>query len=208
MITVHHLNYSRSTRALIAAEELGLEYNVERYERGSDFLAPTSLAAVHPLGKAPVLTDGDLVIAESSVILEYLNETYGNNRLAPEPGTPERVAHDEWLQFVESTAAFPIMIALIGGMRGWLSDGMAKYAKGGVKKMLDFLNASLGDGPYLMGPDFTLADIQFSYVLELARSAGMLEPYPAIAAYLDRVKSRDSVIRALEIGGPMAPPRR
>lgn len=208
MIVLHHLNFSRSTRIICALEELGLEYRLERYERDANFLAPPSLAAVHPLSKAPVLTDGDLSIAESAVILAYLNDVKGDGRLAPAPGTPDRAHHDEWLQFVESTFAFPLMITLIGGMRGWLSGGMEKYARAGDRKMLDHLNAALDDGPYLLGADFTLADIQFSYVLEMARVAGLLEPYPNVIAYLDRILSRDSFVRALEIGGPMAPPRR
>lgn len=209
MLTLHHLNYSRSTRILCALEELGLEYEVVRYERDAHFRAPPEIARVHPLGKSPVLQDGDLIIGESAVILAYLNDIKGDGHLAPSPGTADRVRHDEWLQFVESTFAFPLMTAIIAARRGGLTGVMGDFVKANSRRMLDMLGAGLADPEgFVTGPDFTLADIQFSYVLEMARSVGMLEDRPTIAAYLDRILSRDSMVRSLEIGGPMAPPGR
>jgi glutathione S-transferase len=120
MITLHHLNFSRSTRVIWLLEELGIDYELVKYERDQNFRAPPSLAKVHPLGRAPVLVDGDLVLAESATILRYLETNYGNGRLVPAPGTPDRALHDEWLDFVESSAGMPVMLAAIGSMTGGL----------------------------------------------------------------------------------------
>lgn len=209
MIVLHHLNFSRSSRIICALEELGLDYRIEHYERDANFRAPPALAKVHRLGKAPVIADGDLVIAESAVILAYLNDMRGDGRLAPKAGTIERVAHDEWLDFVESTFAFPVLMSAIAMRAGGLGGGMEAFAKDGSKRMFAQLETALAEGgPFITGAAFTLADIQFSYVLEVARTVGMLDDHPVVTGYLDRTLSRDSFIRALEIGGPMAPPRR
>lgn len=208
MITLHHLAYSRATRVLCALEELGIAYRLERYDRTGTMRAPPALAQVHPLGKSPVIVDDGQVIGESSVILQYLNERYGNGRLTPAKATPERLEHDEWLEFVESTAAFPIMIMTIGRLRNILSDGMRDFAAPNVTKILDNIATGVGDGPFIMGDAFTLADIQMSYILAMAEAAGLLEDHPSVGAYLARIQAYPSFARALEIGGPMVPPKR
>ena len=207
MITVHHLNFSRSSRVLWLMEELGLEYQLKRYERDESFRAPASLKAIHPLGKAPVIQDGNLTIAESASILAYVNERYGDGKLAPAAGSHEAAIHDEWLQYVESSAAFPIMLTLIGGMTGGLPDKLAGFAAQGTAKTLDYIAAGVEAGPYLMGEKLTLADIQMGYLLAIADHAGLLENQPAVAAYLERLKALPSFVKALEIGGPMVPPK-
>ncbi|WP_158915889.1 glutathione S-transferase family protein [Caulobacter sp. S45] len=207
MITLHHLNFSRSSRVLWLLEELGLKYNLVKYERNERFRAPPELAKVHPLGKAPVIQDGDLILAESAVILNYINAKYGEGRLAPAPGTREHDLHEEWLQYVESSAAFPIMLKLIGGMTGGLTEGLDRFTGPSISKTLDYVAAGVGQGPYLLGEIFSLADIQFSYLLEMAAHGGLLAKYPALTTYLEQLKSRPAFVRAVEIGGPMTPPK-
>jgi glutathione S-transferase len=207
MIILHHLNFSRSIRVIWLLEELCLEYELVSYQRDAKFRAPNSLKSVHPLGKAPVIQDGDLTLAESAVILEYINEKYGNGRFAPAPGTRGRAVHDEWLQYVESSAAFPIMLTLIGNMIGGLPDNLQSFTGPELTKTLDYIANGVRPGPFLMGEPFTLADIQMAYPLENARPIGLLNEHGILLAYLDRLKERPAYAKALKIGGPMAPPR-
>lgn len=202
MITVHHLNFSRSTRPIWLLEELGLPYNLVKYERDAHFRAPSALKAVHPLGKAPVMVDGDLVLAESSAILTYINDHLGAGRFAPKAGTQKRFIHDEWLQYVEGSAAFPIMITLIGGKLG-MSGDLQGFAGPEVTKTLDYISSGLAQGPYIMGEGFTIADIQFAFPLEAARNAGLLDDYAVLRNYLSRLAGRPAYKKAIEVGGPM-----
>lgn len=208
MITVHHLNFSRSTRVLWLMAELGVEYQLVRHERDQNFRAPASLKAVHPLGKAPVLQDDDLTIAESASILAYVNTRYGDGRLAPATGTVEAAVHDEWLQYVESSAAFPIMMTLIGGMTGGLPVKLAGFAQDGVARTLDFIASRLGNGAYLMGDELMIADIQMGYMVAIADYAGLLGDRRILSAYLGQLMARPALAEALEVGGPMVPPSR
>jgi glutathione S-transferase len=207
MITLHHLNYSRSVRVLWLLEELGLPYDLVAYRRDANFRAPPELKAVHPLGKAPVIQDGDLTLAESATILRYIDERYGDGRFAPAAGSAAEPIHDEWLQYSESSAAFPILMTLLGGRMGGLPDGLAKFTGPEVTKALDYIRDGIGEGPLLMGTDLTLADIQLSYILEIAQGAGLLQDYPTITAYLARLKERPAYAKAVEVGGPMMPVR-
>jgi glutathione S-transferase len=206
MIILHHLNFSRSTRVLWLLEELGLDYELRPYERDQNFRAPAALSTVHPLGKAPVLVDDDLVLAESGTILRYLEQKYSDGRLVPAPGTPDRAIHDEWLDFVESSAALPIMMTLLGGMTGGLPPGLAGFTAPELTKTLTFISNRVADRDFLMGDRLTLADIQMSYLVAALRSAGQLKAYPAIAAYLDRLEATPGLKKAIEIGGQMTPP--
>lgn len=206
MLTVHHLAYSRSTRVIWLLEELGAPYSLVRYERDANFRAPPELKAVHPMGKAPVIEDDGLVIGESAVILEHIDGKYGGGRHAPK-GEAERLRHQEWLHYVEGTAAFAIMISAVGARVG-LSEGMASFVASPLQRTLDHIAAAASGGAYMMGEALTLADIQFVYVLEMAAHAGLLGDHQPVADYLARLKQRPALIRALEIGGPMAPPKR
>lgn len=206
MITLHHLSFSRSTRVIWLMEELGLPYTLVRHERDERFKAPPSLAAVHPLGKAPVIEDGSLVLAESAVILTYINGKYGQGRLAPPADTAAHFAHEEWLQYAESTAAFPIMSMRIGALTGGLSPRMQAFLEPTLLRTLDHIAQAVGVSPYLMGNDLTLADIQLAYLIEVARQTALLDKHPALAAYLDRLKARPAFARAEGVGGPMMPP--
>lgn len=208
MITVHHLNFSRSNRVIWLLEELGLPYKLVKYERDAHFRAPASLQKIHPLGKAPVIVDDGLVLAESAVILTYINDRHGEGRFAPKPGTQKRVLHDEWLQYVESSAAFPIMMTLIGKMMGGLPDALQAFAGPEVTKALDYVSSALVQSPYIAGDGFTIADIQFAYPLENAQQAGLLEDYAVLRSYLARFAERPAYIKAIAAGGPMVGPKR
>jgi glutathione S-transferase len=208
MITLHHLNFSRSTRILWLLEELGIDYELVRYERTAGFRAPEALAEVHPLGKAPVLQDDDLTLAESASILAYLAGRYGDGRFMPPAGTSDAAIHDEWLQYGESSAGLPIMMTLLGGMLGGLPDHISRFTTPELKKAFDYIAARLAvGGPYLMGETFTIADIQLAYMIDVAESSGMLGGHPTLGAYLTTLKARPALVRALEIGGPMHPRR-
>ncbi len=208
MITLHHLNFSRSTRVLWLLEELGIDYDLVRYERTPGFRAPETLKEAHPLGKAPVLQDDDLTLAESATILAYLAERYGNGRFMPPAGTADAAIHDEWLQYAESSAGLPIMMTLLGGMLGGLPDHITRFTQPELVKAFDHIEARLAaGGPYLMGETFTIADIQLAYLIDVAESSGMLGEHPGLSLYLVMLKSRPALVRALEIGGPMHPRR-
>jgi len=208
MLTLHHLNYSRSIRVIWLLEELGIEYDLVKYERDANFRAPPELKAIHPLGKAPVLVDGDLTLAESAPILAYIDERYGERRFSPPIDSDAAAVHDEWLQYVESSAALPIMMTSLGKRMGGLPDGLAKFTGPEVTKALDYIGTGVGDGPYLMGEQLMLADIQMCYILAIAESAGLLGDHPDVAAYLDRLRARPAFVAATEIGGPLMAPRR
>ncbi len=208
MLTLHHLNYSRSIRVLWLLEELGIKYDLVQYERDANFRAPSELKAIHPLGKAPVIVDGDLTLAESASILSYIDGKYGEGRFSPAPNTDAAALHDEWLQYVESSAAFPIMMSSLGKRMGGLPDALAKFAAPEVTKALAYIGTGVGDGPYLMGDDLALADIQMSYILSIAEAAGMLADHPGVLAYFERLQERPAFLRAIEIGGPLRPARR
>lgn len=218
MITVHHLNNSRSQRVLWLLEELGLEYRVQRYERDPvTMLAPPSLRAVHPLGKSPVLTDGDLTIAESGAIIEYLVERYGNGRLIPEAGTPQRLRYRYWLHYAEGSAMPPLLLklifsrlasppmpALIRPIAGLIAKGVQnKYIDPQLRLHLGYMESELAKNAWFAGDSFSAADIQMSFPIEGARSRGGLDGrYPNLMKYLETIHARPAYQRALEQGGP------
>jgi len=218
MITVHHLNNSRSQRVLWLLEELALPYEVRRYERNAQtMLAPAELLAVHPLGKSPVITDGGTTVAESGAIVEYLVGTYGGGRLIPPVGTPERLRYTYWLHYAEGSAMPPLLLKLIFDRVAttpmpWPFSAMARKIAGSVqgafigpqlKLHLDFMESELADRPWFAGAAFTAADVQMSFPLEAARSrAGLDDGRPKLLDFLRRIHARDAYKRALERGGP------
>lgn len=218
MITVHHLNNSRSQRVLWLLEELGLPYEIEHYQRdASTMLAPPSLLKVHPLGKSPVLTDGDETVAESGAIVEYLVERYGNGRLIPQPGTPERRRYTYWLHFAEGSAMPPLVMKLIFERiptmpmpffvkpiaRGISTKVLARMVTPNLKRQLDFMESELSRTEWFAGPEFSAADIQMSFPLEAAAMrAGLDASRPHLSAFLKRIHARPAYKKALERGGP------
>ena len=218
MITVHHLNSSRSQRILWLLEELGVPYEIRKYQRNPDtMLAPPELLRIHPLGKSPVVTDGDLTLAESGAIIEYLVERYGNGRLIPPPGTPERLRYRYWLHFAEGSAMPPLLLKLVFERvatapmpffakpiaRGISKKVLTTFVNPNLTRQLDFMEDELGKYGWFAGPEFTAADIQMSFPLEAAvHRAGLDAGRPRLMAFLDRIHARPAYRKALERGGP------
>ncbi len=218
MIVVHHLNNSRSQRVLWLLEELDLEYEIVRYQRDKKtMLAPPELLAIHPLGKSPVISDGDIVVAESGAIVEYLVDTYGHGRLVPPAGTAERRRWTYFLHYAEGSAMTPLLMKLIFDRvetspapffvkpiaRGIAQKVKASYIQPQIEKHLDYLEAELNQTPWFAGAEFSAADIQMSFPLEAAAARGGLdERRPNLMAFLKRIHSRPAFQRALERGGP------
>ncbi len=219
MLTVHHLNNSRSQRVLWLLEELGLPYEIQKYQRDAKtMLAPPELMRVHPLGKSPVVTDGAITVAESGAIVEYLLEAYGDGRLVPPPRTEERRRFRYWLHFAEGSAMPPLLLKLvfdrIGSGQGMpffakpIGKGIAAKAKAlmiepNLKRQLDFMESELGRSEWFAGADFTAADIQMSFPVEAAaQRAGLDASRPNLMTYLKKIHARPAYRRALERGGP------
>jgi glutathione S-transferase len=218
VIVVHHLNNSRSQRILWLLEELGTPYEVKRYQRDAQtMLAPPELKAVHPLGKSPVITDGDVTLAESGAIVEYLASRYAPGLLVPNPQTPEHLRYLYWMHFAEGSAMPPLLLKLIfdriesgKGMPFFVrpvARGIAAKVKGmmvtpNLQRQLDFMEGELASREWFAGPSFTAADIQMSFPLEAAASRGGLdEKRPKLWAWLRRIHARPAYQRALEKGG-------
>lgn len=218
MIIVHHLNNSRSQRVLWLLEELGVAYEVKRYQRDpKTMLAPPELLAVHPLGKSPVIVDGTVTVAESGAVIDYLVDRYGGGRLIPPAGTPERLSYTYWLHYAEGSAMPPLLFKLVfdriaNGPAPWPISAVARHIAGTVqnsfirpqlKRHLDYMEAALGAHTWFAGGEFTAADVQMSFPLEAASSrAGLNASRPRLTAFLDRIHARDAYQRALERGGP------
>jgi glutathione S-transferase len=221
MIVLHHLNNSRSQRVLWLLEELGLEYEIKRYERDpKTMLAPASLRAVHALGKSPVITDGSLTLAESGAIIEYLIERYGTGRFAPAPGTPERMRYTYWLHYAEGSAMPPLLLKLVFDRlakapvpffvkpvaKAISNRVLTSFVNPQIERNLDFMEAELEKNRWFAGNEFSAADIQLSFPLEAAAArAGLSASRPKLTAFLDRIHARPAYQRALERGGEFAP---
>jgi glutathione S-transferase len=218
MIVVHHLENSRSQRILWLLEELGLPYRVERYQRDAKtMLAPESLRRVHPLGKSPVISEGDDVVAESGAIVEYLVERHGQGRLAPPPGTPQRLRYAYWLHFAEGTAMPPLVMKLVFDRiatapmpffarpiaRAIASKVLEGFVLPNIRQQLEFMEGALQSSEWFAGSEFSAADIQMSFPLEAAAARGGLDDrYPKLKAFLEHIHARPAYQRALERGGP------
>ena len=202
MIKVHHLNESRSQRILWFLEELEAPYELVKYERNAQTrLAPPELKSVHPLGKSPVLEDGNLTLAESGAIVEYLGATYGQGRFARRPGDADWAGYIEWLHYAEGSAMLPLMLQLYVGRLGEAGAPLHPRIEGEIKNQLDYVSGALGDRGFLLGEALTGADIQISFVLEVARAFGKLQSYANLSAYLDRLHERPAWRIALDKGG-------
>jgi glutathione S-transferase len=218
MVTVHHLNNSRSQRVLWLLEELGVDYEVKRYERDAKtMLAPPALRAVHPLGKSPVITDGDLTLAESGAILEYLVDRYGGGRLIPPAGTRERLRCTYWLHYAEGSIMPPLLLKLVftriplAPMPALVRPFVRRIANGvrqqfvepQIKLHREYLEGELGKTAWFAGEEFSAADIQMSFPVEgLATRGGLDAKSPKLLAFLQRIHARPAYKRALEKGGP------
>ena len=207
MIKIHHLNHSRSTRVIWLMEELNEPYEIVQHMRDPNtFRSPQTLERVHPLGKAPVIEDGPLMLAESGAIIEYLISTYGRGKLAPAPGGSSWARYIELLHFAEGSAMFPLLVHLLGMLTGGLSDGLKGFITPDIAKILKYLDAEVARNGYLMAEGFTGADIQMSYVVEIARMGKLHEPYASLEAWMARLEQRPAYKRAIERGGPVRLP--
>jgi glutathione S-transferase len=211
MITVHHLNNSRSQRVLWLLEELGLPYELKHYQRDPQTqLAPPALRQVHALGKSPVISDGEVVVAE------YLLEAHGGGRLLPAPGTPERLRYRYWLHFAEGSAMPPLLMKLVFDRivaspmpffakpiaRGIAAKVMESYIGPNLTRQFDFMESELARSAWFAGDAFSAADIQMSFPIEAAaQRAGLGAGRPKLMAWRSRT-ARPAYQRALERGGP------
>jgi glutathione S-transferase len=217
MVVVHHLNNSRSQRVLWLLEELGVPYEVKRYERDAKtMLAPPALLAIHPLGKSPVITDGEIILAESGAIIEYLVEKYGEGRMRPPAGSPQRLKYLYWMHYAEGSAMPPLLFRLVfnriaSNPAPWPVSAIARRIAATVEKSfiepnlsrhLNYMEAELNAQAWFAGEEFTAADVQMSFPLEAAAQRGGLNASrPKLMAFLDRIHARDAYKRALQRGG-------
>ncbi|HZP65681.1 MAG TPA: glutathione S-transferase [Rudaea sp.] len=220
MIVVHHLNNSRSQRVLWLLEELGVAYEIVRYERDrATMLAPPELREIHALGKSPVIVDGGLVLAESGAILEYLVDTYDDGRLAPAHGTQARLRYTYWLHYAEGSAMPPLLLKLVfdrleAAPMPFFVRPVARAISARAKRAfilpqialhLDYLESELAEHPWFVGPEFSAADIQMSFPLEAAAARGGLDASrPKLMDFLSRIHARPAYQRALARGGEFA----
>jgi glutathione S-transferase len=202
MIEVHHLNNSRSQRVLWLMEELQLPYKIVQHMRDPvTMLGPKSLMDIHPLGKSPVIRDGDLVLPESGAIIEFVTERYGKGRLAPKHDSADYARYLYWLHYAEGSIMFPVLLNFYANRFG--GEAMAPIKGRAVEQLTlhyNFLEAELGKAPYFIGTDLTAADVAMSFPLEMAASLGV-NTYPKIAEYLKRIHARPAYKAALEKGG-------
>jgi len=216
MITVHHLNNSRSQRVLWLLEELSLPYRIEHYQRNATTnLAPPELLKVHPLGKSPVITEGDATVAETGAVIEYLVDR-ADGRLRPAPGTPDHRRYTYWLHFAEGSAMSPLLMTLILGrirksgpffarpIARKIADGvLAAFVTPNIERQLAYMESELAQRPWFAGADFSAADVMMSFPLEVAVVRGGLDArYPKLSEWLTRIHARPAYQTALKNGGP------
>jgi glutathione S-transferase len=218
MLTIHHLERSRSQRILWLLEELGVDYEIELYKRDkTTSLAPPELLAIHPLGKSPVITDAGVTVAESGAIIEYLVGKYDDGRLLPADGTPERLVYTYWLHYAEGTFMPLMVLSLIMGRidtapmpffvkpiaKGIVSKVRNGYLDPNVQRNLDFMEASLSKSTWFCGEALTAADIQMSFAVEAAEvRADIASDYPNIERFLKQMRALPAYQSAIEKGGP------
>jgi len=206
MLTLHHLNDSRSQRILWLLEELGTPYAIKHYQRDAQTrLAPPELKAVHPLGKSPVVIDGDVRIAESAAIVDYIIRRYGQGNgkpaMMPAPGSAEYEAYNEWLHYSEGSAMLPLMLNLYVSRLKEAGAPLHPRIESEIANHLGYIEGALGSREFFVGPSLSGADIQMSFVAEVARSFGKLAAYPKFAAWLMRMHARPAFKRSVEKGG-------
>jgi glutathione S-transferase len=220
MLTVHHLNNSRSQRVLWLLEELGVDFQIKQYLRNPETLrAPAELKAVHPLGRSPVVDDNGTVVAETGAVIEYLLERYGRGRLRPPAGTEAARRFTYWLHFAEGSEMPPLLMRLVFDrlaaakmpffarpiVRGVVRKVRQGFIDPQVDDHLNFLESELGRSPWFAGEEFTAADIQMSFPIEVsAVRAGLGAHRPRLADFLSRIHARPAYRRALERGGAYA----
>ncbi len=202
MIVVHHLNDSRSQRILWLLEELGLPYEIKPYQRDAQTrLAPPELKQVHPLGKSPVVTDGNRTIIESGAIIDYLIRHHGGGRLQPAPETPAYDEYVQWMHYAEGSAMLPLMLNLYVARLGEAAAPLMPRIESEIANHLAYIDGALKGRQFLVGDSLTGADIQMSFVGEVAGAFGKRAQYPNLDAWIKRLHERPAYKKALERGG-------
>ena len=202
MLTLHHLNDSRSQRVLWLLEELGTPYEIKRYQRDATTrLAPPELTAVHPLGKSPVITDGEIRIAESGAIVDYIIRRYGKGAMMPAPGSTDYEAYNEWLHYAEGSAMLPLMLNLYVGRLKEAGAPLHPRIDSEIANHLGYVDGALKDREFFVGSALSGADIQMSFVGEMAKVFDRLKPSANLSAWLSRMHARPAFQRSIEKGG-------
>ena len=219
MLVVHHLNNSRSQRVLWLLEELGVPYEVQHHQRDAKtMLAPAELRAIHPLGKSPVIVDGDVVLPETGAIVDWIVERYGNGRLVPPAGTAERSRWTYWLHYAEGSAMPPLLMKLVFSrlpanapfflrpvVKTIAARAQAGFVDPSLKLHFDYWESELSKSEWFAGNEFSAADVMMSFPVEAAANRGdALNGRPRLKAFLEKIHARPAYRRALEKGGPYA----
>jgi len=203
MIIVHHLNDSRSQRILWLLEELGVRYDIKRYQRDPQTrFAPPELKAIHPLGKSPVITDNGRLIIESGAIIDYVIRHHGGGRLQPDRATPAYDDYVQWLHFAEGSAMLPLLLKLYVSRLGDAGAPLEPRIEGEIASHLAYIDQALAGRDYLLGSELTGADIQLSFVGEIAGARADRAAYPNLDAWVRRYQARPAYRAALTTGGP------
>jgi glutathione S-transferase len=202
MIVVHHLNDSRSQRILWLLEELGLPYEIKPYQRDAQTrLAPPELKKVHMLGKSPVITDANLTIIESGAIIDYVIRRHGKGRLQPAPETPAYDEYVQWMHYAEGSAMLPLMLNLYAARLGSAAAPLMPRIEGEIANHLAYIDSALKGRQFLVGDSLTGADIQMSFVGEVAGAFGKRAQHANLDAWTKRLHDRPAFKKALERGG-------
>ena len=205
MLTVHHLSTSQSDRIVWLCEELGIAYGLKRYERDSvTRLAPAEYRALHPIGTAPVITDGELILGESAAIIDYIIYRHGQGRLAIAPGDAGYSDYLFWFHYANGSFMPAAMMGLVAGMVAAGGSAAVGALTERLDRAWDMVEARLGETPYLAGAEFTAADIMTLFPLTTMRlfAPRDIAGYPNVAAYLQRIGARDAFKRAMAKADP------
>jgi len=202
MLTLHHLNDSRSQRILWLLEELGTPYELVRYQRNQQTrLAPPELARIHPLGKSPVIVDGDIRIAESGAIVDYIILRYGKGAMMPAPGSAEYETYNEWLHYAEGSAMLPLMLNLYVSRLKEAGAPLHPRIDSELANHLGYTDRALQGREFFVGQSLSGADIQMIFVAEMAKVFDRLAPYGNLSGWLSRMHARPAFQRSIEKGG-------
>lgn len=206
MLTIYHLETSRSERIVWLMEELGLEYKLEIFPRETSAAAPAPLKSIHGLGKAPVIRDGDVVLAESGAIVEYIVHRHAGGRLAVPPDDPSYARYLYWLHFAEGSLMSLMLIALVlSRVPEARTSPVTARIGARVQQMLAFVDTELGSGPWFAGTAFTAADVMMAFPFTTMRHFLDVDmaPYPNLFAYVERVAARPAYQKAMRLAGPI-----
>ena len=203
MLVVHHLNDSRSQRVLWLLEELGLPYEIKHYQRDATTrLAPPELKQVHPLGKSPVIEDGGVKVAESAAITDYLIRKYGKDKFQPAENSADYTTYQQWLHFAEGSAMLPFLLSLYVGRLGEAGAPLQPRINSEILNHLSYMNQSLEGKDWFVGNKLSGADFMLSFVADILQGRGMLDAFPNLKRFAEKIQARPAWKKALEKGGP------